>query len=71
MRGTVPAGADRLELAIDGRPPIDAHIAEVGPQDGWRWYGLVVPAPEAGIPHVVATAYDADDEVVASGESPS
>jgi hypothetical protein len=71
LRGTVSADADRLELSIDGAEPVEAEIATAGPALGWSWYAVVVPAAdEAGIPHVTATAYDVDDELIAIGESP-
>ena len=71
VRGTVTAAAERVELSIDGGEPIEAEIADAGPEDGWRWYATVVPADDApGIPHVTATAYDADDVGIATGDSP-
>jgi hypothetical protein len=70
VRGTVTDDAERVELSIDGADPIEAEIAETGPDVGWSWYAAVVPADETGIPHVTATAYDADDDDIASGESP-
>jgi hypothetical protein len=70
VRGTVTDAAERLELSIAGAEPIEAMIADVGPQTGWNWYAVVVPQQERGMPHVTATAYDADDEVVAEGAGP-
>ncbi len=70
LRGTVTEHATRVELSIEGADPIRAEIADTGPEDGWRWYAAVVAVDEPGIPHVTATAYDVDDDVIASGESP-
>ena len=58
VRGTVTDAAERVELSIDDADPIEAKIAETGPEPGWSWYATVVPADETGIPHVTATAYD-------------
>jgi hypothetical protein len=71
IRGTVTAAAERVELSIDGAEPIEAQIADTGPEQGWSWYAAVVPAGEPGIPHVTATAFDADEVVIATGEIPS
>ena len=61
-----------LELTIDRADPVEAEIADTGPEDGWRWYAIVVSAPDPrGFPHVAAVAYDADGAVIAEGESPS
>lgn len=71
LRGTVTDAADRVELSIDGADPVEAEIADAGPEDGWHWYAVVVSAPEQrGFPHVSAVAYDADGELIADGESP-
>jgi hypothetical protein len=70
VRGTVTEAAERLELSVEGGEPIEADIADIGPEPGWRWYAIVVPIDEPGIPHVTAIAYDADGDVVAEGESP-
>ena len=72
LRGTVTDAAERLELMIDGADPVEAEIADTGPEDGWRWYAIVVSAVDPrGFPHVAAVAYDADGAVIAEGESPS
>jgi hypothetical protein len=69
VRGTVTDAAARIELAIDGEP-IDGQIADTGPEDRWRWYAAAVPAPErTTFPDVTATAYDTDDEPIATGAS--
>jgi hypothetical protein len=71
VRGTVTAAAERVEVSIDAADPVEAEIAGTGPEDGWSWYAAVVPADDApGIPHVTATAYDADDDAIATGDSP-
>jgi hypothetical protein len=70
VRGTVTDDAARLEISIAGAEPIEAEIADVGPQTAWKWYAAVVPGGERGIPHVSATAYDGDGDVVAEGDSP-
>ena len=70
VRGTVTDDAERVELSIDGAEPIEAEMAETGPEVGWSWYAAVVPVDETGIPHVTATAYDAADDGIATGESP-
>jgi hypothetical protein len=71
LRGTVTDRAERVELSVDGAAPVDAEIAATGPENGWRWYAVVVPADDApGIPHVTAIAYNGDDEIVAEGDTP-
>lgn len=69
LRGTAPDNVERLELSVDGGEHVEAQIAEVGPEPGWNWYAVVVPEEHRGIPHVTATGYDAEDNVVAEGES--
>jgi hypothetical protein len=70
VRGAVPDSVERLELSVAGGDPIEADIADIGPERGWYWYAAVVPEERLGIPHVTATGYDAADDVVAEGESP-
>jgi hypothetical protein len=70
LRGTVPDRVERLELSVDGGEPVEAEIADIGPDTGWNWYAAVVPEEHRGFPHVTATGYDADGKVVAEGESP-
>lgn len=69
LRGTVADGVERLELSVDGGEPVEAEIAETGPDAGWKWFAAVVPEEHRGFPHVTATGYDADGNVVAEGES--
>jgi hypothetical protein len=70
VRGTVTDEAERVEITIADREPVDALIADTGPEDGWHWYAIAVPAGELGIPHAMATAYDADGIEIATGDSP-
>jgi hypothetical protein len=70
VRGTVTDAAERVEVSIAGGDPVEAQLADTGPEDGWHWYATAVPAGPLGIPHVTATAYDADGSVIATGESP-
>jgi hypothetical protein len=70
VRGTVTDAAERVEVSIAGRQPVAAVLADAGPENGWRWYAIAVPAGELGIPHVTAAAYDADGIEIATGASP-
>jgi hypothetical protein len=70
LRGAVTADAERIELSIAGAEPIEAQLADAGPENDWRWFATVVPVADSMHPHVTATAYDADDEEIATGESP-
>jgi hypothetical protein len=69
VRGVVADSVARLELSVGGGDPIEAEIADIGPEPGWYWYAAVVPEERLGLPHVTATGYDAADDVVAEGES--
>ena len=62
-------GEAALLLRNDGGEPVEAEIADTGPDAGWNWFATVVPEERRGIPHVAATGYDADGYVVAEGES--
>lgn len=70
LRGAVTSAAERVELSIAGTEPIEAQLADAGPEDGWRWFATVVPVADSMHPHVAATAFDADGEEIATGESP-
>ena len=67
VRGTVPAAAARLELSFDRSDPVEAQIATVGPEDGWRWYAAVVPHSGSRNPEIVAVAYDPENAPLAMG----
>ena len=69
VRGTVTADAARVELSFDGAEPVEAELAATGPVDGWLWFALTVPHSGDGTPRVTATAYDTDDEPIATGEN--